>query len=259
MSFESWSPFVGANLKKDKKIEDIKKNENNNKKNPDYSLNTPEESDFYKRVKNGVKALCEEYDNPEERIDKIMEKLTPFFKNIDKNILNDNQIEQIKQNIEATSLIKNKDEFLEILMKALKPIIDLKEKTPDKFEEAEAKAMNEASGFTEINRLLSYGKYKSTIHIHAPAGETVSGKLGLYREGMAKLAEIVNNDPDVQTITATSYLVAEHPGLFTRMGFKVEDISDELRERNFKGETRKIKKAWISREEFLRRFLKSKK
>jgi len=134
--------------------------------------------------------------------------------------------------------------------------LDIRELHADKFEEAQARYMNESGGFTEINRLLSYEKSGSVIYIHAPAGKTVDNKITLYREGMRRLAEIVEKDPEVEKITTISYLVAEHPGLFTTIGFEVGEVSDEIRQQNFVSEEHGIKRAEISREKFLKRFLK---
>jgi len=215
------------------------------------------ESELYKSSKNNIDVIYEKYSNPEERVAEIIRLLDPFFKHIDKKILSEDRITEIRNNIETCSLAKDKNEFIEKMMKTLKPFFDIKEKNADKFEETIAKTMNEIGGFTEINRLLSYGKYKSIIHIHAPAGKTVDNKSELYRKGMKKLADIVKNDPEVKEITATSNLVAEHQRLFKKIGFKIEDVTDEFKREHFPREKREIKKASISREDFLNIFLKS--
>ena len=252
MGIESWPSFKRkAEKPQTEKTVPDEDTEENQESSP-----SPQESDLYKRTRTGMNVLCEQYDDPKERTAEILRKVEPFFWHIDKKILPEDRVKELQNSLDACSLIQDKNEHLETVMKTLKPILELKEEHADKFEDAQAKAMNEACGFTEINRLLSYGKYKSTIHIHAPAGETVSNKLGLYRDAMKKLADIINSDPEVQEITATSYLVAKHPGLFTRFGFKVEDITDEFRQEHFAGEEREIKRASISREEFLNKFLK---
>lgn len=214
------------------------------------------ESDIYKSARRVMKVIFEKYDKPEERREEIVKKVEPFFSYLDKEILPDHILDEIKIEIDAHVFIPDKKEFLEAMIKTLKPILDLKEKYPRKFEDAQAKAMNELGGLTEINRLLSYEKYKSTIQIHAPAGKTIDNKLGLYREGMRKLAEIVNKDPEVKQIETTSSLVAEHQGLFIRIGFKVEKVTEEFKREHFAGEEGEVKRASISREEFLNRFFK---
>lgn len=255
MGFESLLPFK---RKRDEKQTEKIVPKNNRNQVDEISPTAEEESELTKRARTGLEALYENFTDPKERTEEIIRKMEPFFQHFDKEILPDDKIEEFKKNIDALSLIQDKDEYLDIVMKTLKPILDLRDKHADKFENAQAKAMNETHNFTEINRLISYGKSGPMIHIHAPAGETVSNKFGLYRDGMKKLAEIVDSDPEIQEITATSTIVAEHPGLFTRIGFKVEDINEEFRNKYFAGEQREIKRASISREEFLNRFLKNK-
>lgn len=109
-----------------------------------------------------------------------------FFKHIDKKILPEEKINEIKTALLTYKNTSEKQQFLDEIMKALKPVLDLREANADKFEEAQARAMNESGGFIEINRLLSYGKSGPIIHIHAPAGETINNKITLYREGKSK-------------------------------------------------------------------------
>lgn len=216
-----------------------------------------QEPDVYEQARMQITTLCEEHEDPKEILKVIMKKVDPFFQHIDKKILPEEKIEEIKENLEACALVQNKDEFIRLTTEALKPMLDIREEYTPGFEDAQAKAMNETGGFIEINRLLSYGQHGAIVHIHAPAGKTVENKIGLYRNGMTKLAEIVNNDPEIKEIIATSYIVDQHPGLFTRFGFKIEDVTEEFKRKYFAGEKRKIKKASINREDFLEKFLKT--
>ena len=220
------------------------------------SAESSRESDLYKRAKGQFSAFFDEFSDPKERMTAILKRIEPFFQHIDKKILPDEKASEIRTALQTCENISDKQQFLSEIMTALKPALDIREAHPDKFEEALARAMNESGGFIEINRLLSYGKSGSIIHMHAPAGETVGNKVTLYREGLRKLAEIINDDPKIKKVTATSPLVSAHPGLFTRAGFKVDDVTDEFRQQHFAGEEREIKIAEIDREEFLKRFLK---
>lgn len=217
---------------------------------------TPEEPEIYIRARASLFEICQNYDNSIERTSQIIKKVEPFLKHIDKNILPDEKINKILIDLESCSLISDKNEYLDTIMKILVPVLDIRELHTDKFESAQAKAMNESGGFTEINRLLSYGKNYHTIHIHAPAGTAVGNKITLYRDGMKKLAEIINDDSEIKEVTASSHLVASHPGLFSKAGFQIEDVTNEFRNQYFSGEEREIKRATIKREEFLERFLK---
>jgi len=215
-----------------------------------------QEPEIYGRARIQFGYLYNEFKDPKERMSKIMERIESFFRYIDKNVLSVEKINETRQALQACTDISDRESFLDAVIESLRSVLDIMAVHPDKFEEAQAKSMDEAGGFTEINRLLSYGKSGEVIHIHARAGKTVGKKITLYREGFKRLADIVNNDPEIEVITATSTLVAEYPGLFTRAGFSIEDVSDEIREQHFGDEERKIKMATIGREGFLKIFLK---
>jgi len=213
------------------------------------------EPKIYQRARAQFNGIYENSNDSTVATDEIADRLEPFFEVIDKNLLSNEEIAKIKNNLRACSAITDKDEFINAVMDALKPALDVRVDRAAEFEEAQAHAMNITGGFTKINRLLSYGKSGPTIHIHAPPGETVGNKITLYREALRKLAKIVDADPEIQKITATSVLVATHPGIFTRAGFEVENISDKFKQQHFAGEKEELKNAKISREEFLKRFL----
>jgi len=189
--------------------------------------NNPEvqEPQIYKDARLQINMEVYNSQSSQEAVDKLLERLETFFKYIDKELLPEEKINEIKNSFLDCVNIEDKEILAESLFENLKPLLDIKEKHPEKYEEFQAKAMNEHGNFIEINRLLSYGKDDGIIHIHAPAGRSVENKFSLYRQGMRDLAKIVEADPEVTKITATSYIVAEHPELFTIMGFGVHELS----------------------------------
>lgn len=215
-----------------------------------------EQSDLHKRARRQFANIFDKLNDPNERMTEILERVEPFFQYIDKTVFSEEKADEVRASLSACKDISDKEQFLDKVMEVLEPFLKIREIYPDKFEEAQARAMNQSGGFTEINRLLSYGKSGPVVHIHAPAGMSVGNKITLYREGLRKLAEVVNNDPEIKEINATSFLVADHQSLFRRAGFNIEDVSDEFRREHFNGEEREIKMAKIDREEFLKRFLK---
>jgi hypothetical protein len=247
MGVESWPSF--------QKFPEIPKEE----KTTTEPQKNQQKSDLYKHTRAEFSNLFDKYSDPKERVDTMLKEIEPLFKHIDKKIIPEDDVKKIKTTLLACESTSEKQQFLDEVMLAMKPFLDLKETNLEEFEEAQALTMNERGGFTEINRLLSYGKDKNIIHFHAPAGKAVDNKITLYRSGLRKLAGIVNDDPEIKEITATSPLVASHPGLFTGAGFKIEDVSDEFKQEHFAGDERETKKASIDREEFLKRFLKKEK
>ena len=214
------------------------------------------EQDIRNETRIGIALIVNDSEDTDDAIKQILKRLESFFKHIDKELLPDEKINEIINSVYASKDIEDKEEMIDSITDAFKPLLDIKINNPKAFEDVQAKAMNEAGGFTEINRLLSYGKDNGIIHIHAPAGKSVEGKFSLYRQGMRDLAKIVNKDPEITTITATSHIVSEHPEMFTIMGFSVREMTPEEKQKHFAAETRKISRAEISREDFLKKFLK---
>lgn len=212
--------------------------------------------EIYAGARTQFEFIFDHFSDPGERMSEISERLNPFLKHISEDVFPKEKIKEVLEALEKCLIIQEKELFLNEIMKALQPILDLHESHLAKFEEARAHAMNEAGGFTEINRLLFYGKDGSIIHIHAPHGKSIDNKITLYREGIRKLAEVVEKDPEIKEISPSSYLVAEHPGIFQTVGFKVEDASPEFRQARFPDEEREIKIATINRGDFLKRFIK---
>jgi hypothetical protein len=208
-----------------------------------------------KNIEKWIGGVFVEYQNPEERINAILERMDAFFKHLKKDLISEEQIKIMRENVESLVNIEEIDGFTKEVLKILDPIIKTWGEYAKEFEEAQARSMNETHKFVEINRLLSYGKSGSIIHIHAPHGSTVENKITLYREGLRKLAEIVNLDSEVKEINATSKLVDDHPSLFERAGFNIIDIPEDLKREHFPDDDIK-KSATISRDEFLRRWLK---
>ncbi|MFW6173461.1 MAG: hypothetical protein ACOC5T_06945 [Elusimicrobiota bacterium] len=205
--------------------------------------------DFQALVENSLERICTENEEPENRVEELLGLLEPVSEKLNEEVLAQKDFEKMKEEIKSLTET-SKEEFIEGSLEAMEPLFEARREYPHQFDDATAEAMNEAGDFTEINRLLSYGRYKNEIHIHAPHGETVPNKLKLYREGMRELAEIVKKDPEVEKVTATSYLVAQHPGLFERMGFEVEELPESQKIQG----TLEEKKATISREDFLEKF-----
>ncbi len=114
-----------------------------------------------------------------------------------------------------------------------------------------------------INELLHYSINKDTeLYLHVSPAKTLSlqEQLKLLREGLPILAQKLQNDPKlakVETIGAVSWIVAANPGLLTRIGFTYKGNLDEKRKaESFPGDPSDIGEAYISREDFLKKYSK---
>ncbi|MFC1656585.1 hypothetical protein ACFL14_01285 [Patescibacteria group bacterium] len=125
---------------------------------------------------------------------------------------------------------------------------------PENIENSENQ--EQESEFTPLNELISYGQTDSNAHIHLIPGTKAEISRDLYTDALHKLAEVIEQNPDIDTVSATSWIVARHPRLFEKQGFQIDDISDEFKSQYFPNEQRDIKYASMSREDFLNRFLK---
>lgn len=186
--------------------------------------------------------------NSNERVDDI-------FKNLGNIIDQLENAEEIKHDLEGLRGVEEKEEFCSRALTVLKQLVDWRANHLVEFENIRRQDFNEQGGFTELNQMLSYGLDGDTIHLHVPPNVSTpdSKKLRLVREGLQKLATIVNQDPSVKTIVATSWIVAKHPDLMTKLHFNVEGpIDEETRARHFNAETRDIALATISREDLIK-------
>jgi len=104
-------------------------------------------------------------------------------------------------------------------------------------------------GGKPINELFFYEIDDKTVHIHlAPAEDFSIYKVRtLFKEGLLKLADIVEVNKDINTICGTSWILGSEKGksIAEKLGFTFEGINQ-----NNEGEIS------ITREKFLELYLK---
>jgi hypothetical protein len=203
-----------------------------------------EREQLYDSAKMKINALFYSHENGRESVDALKAEIdkAEFLENKD----------AIKMELEKCADIKTKKEFIESVFKILKPVIDLKIEKPEIFI-GEGEASQE---FVKINELLSYVIVGNIIDIHMLPEEKVENLPLKFKEGLQKLAEIVDKNKDIETIEARSWINAEHPNFMKRFGFTIDgEISEEIRLKYFPREKRKISDAHMSRNDFLKRYL----
>lgn len=111
-----------------------------------------------------------------------------------------------------------------------------------------------------LSEALAFGTHGTTAHIHlAPASSLGIAKLRADVDtGLRELARRLQEEPElqaIQTVEASSWIVAKNPRLIERLGFTVDGlISEEVRERYFHEESRPVASAHMSREDLLERY-----
>jgi len=146
----------------------------------------------------------------------------------------------------------------------LEPIVALRINQSKIFEKVQRENTINSNGNLKLSEVLYTSlneQNKNEIFIHlAPAEEFIkeNGIANLKKEvekGLAKLAEIVESNKNIEKITATSWIVAKNPLILERLGFTVVgEISEKERMEDFNNEKRPVAKAFIERSDFLARY-----
>lgn len=211
-------------------------------------------------MERAVENFIDELPNNKEKINSLSNLLVKSLNNeLLKKIGLNITVNEIKNNLEKCKKIVSGAEFINKVKEIIRPISIAMDNNPVEFSNFKRKAFNESHNFKPLNEVFSYRIDEGDLHLHmAPATDlsTIS-KIKLIKDAIEKLPEIIKSNRKVKKISATSWIVASNPGLLERIGFKNEGpISDETRERDFKGETEPISRATISREEFLAKYSK---
>lgn len=216
-----------------------------------------EKEDLFEKKMRDLFTEIFDIEEPENRFAEFEKRLAGFL-NISINLgLSQAEIDSVTNNLRVCSLIKEKEGFIKQGLNYLQPLVDWKKNNAAPFETIMRENFVSSSGFIKLNESLSYGKDKDDIHIHVAPSETLSvgEKFSLLKDGLRRLQEIVKNDGEIKTVSATSWIVAtkQGKGIMEKLGFEVTgEISKELKEKFFRLETRPVFGAYINREDFLK-------
>jgi len=209
------------------------------------------------KIQNLFTEVFREKQEPSERYAEATRRLTSFLIAGEKNRLTQEQIDEIKAGLEASSMITDEAEYVKKCSACLQPLLDWKKEDPRSFESKLRENVAEASGFIPLNETLTYGRYKDCIHIHVSPSETLrlSEKLVLIKDGFRKLRDILLADESIKEISATSWIVASNPGILEKLGFTIDgEIPKEMKDEHFENETRPVFNAHITRDEFIDKY-----
>jgi len=210
-----------------------------------------EKDEELERAKDSFAVVFDNHKDGEERVRVITDRLGKILDS------DDFDGEEVKKSLQACSKIEDKKEFVDGVMLALQPVLTFRKNNPQAFEKLAREVAMSQEGMKPLNEIMYYGGRDDYIHIHLANARDLKNLRALVLDGLQKLAEVIKNNEKVKTIEATSWIVAKNPGLMEKMGFEVEgEIDEEFRRRHFSDDKRKISKATIGREEFLKRYLK---
>jgi len=231
------------------------------KKPPEEEIKTPEKQEGVENTetekdseskrehiiaiaKTKIGVLFDSYNTGQERIDDLKEQIDRL------DFLENKEI--MKTELEKCINIKTRKEFKDQVVKIIKPFIDLKIERPEIF----VREAGTSQEFVKLNELLSYEIKSDSIHIHMLPEEKVENLAIKFKAGLQKLAEILNENQNIETIQATSWIIAKHPKFIERFGFVIDsEINEEIRREHFSGDKSKISQAHMLRNDFLEKYL----
>lgn len=202
------------------------------------------EMDIYREIAKGkIRMFFDSCANGRERIENL-KKVNEEFLSLLKNR------KDVEKALDICESIDNRDEFAERVSEILKPIIDLELEKYDQLNSGEKKRI-------AINEVFSYNVEGDIIQIHVFSGKKEYGIANKFIDGLRKLAKVVNENPDIKIIEAVSWIVSEHPSLIEKkMGFTIGgEVDAKYIKEHFPDDNREIKKAYITRGDFLNKYL----
>lgn len=194
--------------------------------------------DIFDVGKKEINAIYKSYTTNRERVDIVKEAV----KNVSQNVENP---DVVLANIEACVVIENKKKFVDAIFQAALPLINLKIHRPGPF----VPAGEDSRERIRFNNLLSYEIKGDCLNLHISPNQTIGNAPKEIIEGFHGLAELVRDKKEIKKIEGESWIVAQHPRVAERLGFTLD-------EKNSRSETGKvIRKAYMTRDDFLRRYL----
>lgn len=199
---------------------------------------------LYETARTKINVLFDSHGTGRERVDALRSEIdaAEFLENK----------EAMKIELETCIDIKTKKEFIDAVFRIIKPIVDLRLEKPELF----VRENEITREFMRLNEVLSYEIRGNTIDVHMLPEERAEHFLTKSKAGLQKLAKIVDENKNIDTIEITSWIIAEHPELIERFGFVIDgEISEAIRKTDFSEEERKIFKAHVARNDFLKKYL----
>lgn len=191
---------------------------------------------------------------PGQKVETLTSRLSLLFSNIPEDKAA--KLESIFRELKTVS-IESEEDFAHTAATKLYAFIT-ENFTAQELEARMRPIFIEQSGFIPLNEILSYGIYRSEAHIHLAPAKTkpVRETMELIKQGISELARKITTDEEMQhidLITATSWIVAEHPRIMERLGFTIEGpINEEMKKEHFADETKDVSRCYMSKEELIR-------
>ncbi len=183
----------------------------------------------------------EQLETNQQRVDAILQRIQGFFDFADQLQervgIDMNAVEQTIRGLEGAEPETFTSQAIEVIQNMIRI---LESEAPDLFERIQRRIFVTEGVFTSLDDedFMSYGVGDhGWAHMHVAPGRTLGERmLPLMASGMRSLCEIVQEDEEIQGVTATSPIVAsrKYGALLEQLGFELRgEVSAELRERHF--------------------------
>jgi hypothetical protein len=207
---------------------------------------------YQRRVRAVAIKVFRELEDQEDRESFLKSRMQAV---IESGLIDDATRKIVYDNFNNAVKSQNQDDFVNKIAASLGPIIEAVKNNPIEFEKLSNEVL-EKMGQQRVNDLIYFGIDKDNLHIHAPAAMTKRKEIPkLLEQSLKEIALTVKENENIQIITAQSWIITRWPYIFINLGFAIDDdISRE--NRIILIENGVDLKAHMTREEFLKRFLK---
>ena len=193
-----------------------------------------------------------------KEVQKGIDDVIPVIERIpDSEVSNKEEvIKGLKESVE----IKDKNTFINNVLKVIEPIRIFSLNNPKLFEEMQREHIVTKEENTKLSGVLFCGfdEERHSAHIHlTPAREFiknfgVKAFINEVKDGLYVLAEMLKDKKDIKEVTATSWIVLEHPALMENLGFTIAD--KKLGLSSSPNDERKARDSYMYREDFLTKY-----
>ncbi len=195
--------------------------------------------DIHHVAKKEINMIYESYATNRERVDVIKEAVRKVSHVVENS-------EETLANLEACVEIENKKQFVDAIFQATQSLINLKIDSPEPL----VVAGEDSKERIRVNNLLLYEIKGDCLDLHVSPNKVVEHPLKELADGFYKIAGLVKDNAEIKKIEGESWIIARHPKLMKKFGFTLIGESYESKTGGL------VNKAYMSREEFLDRYLK---
>lgn len=195
-------------------------------------------------------------------VNKLVDYEIPKLDLLEKNGLLVNK-EEIIKGLRESANIKERENFVNHLMKIYEPVLVFKANNQGIIDKAmRGYTKDENEGF-RLSEVLYYELSEKTARIHLSPARDMTTRENIEKfkkdieEGMQKLAEIIKPLGNIERVVATSWIMAVRGSRrrLEEMGFTVEgEITEEEKKEHFADEKRPVVSAFIPRGDFLAKY-----